>query len=362
MSIEKEISNSLATLASAMLTKSANMDSRIQNIEKAFDFSSTIENLGEKLVRSKELQSFIKGKNPIATIPISQLEIKTAIIGDHTQNHPLNIATRPPIAPGATRKLFIRDLLLAGRTTQSAVEYPVENVFTNNAGVQVAGSPEAFENVALAESGVTFTLGFQPVVTIGHFIHVSKQVLDDSDVLNAFLRTRLLYGARIKEESQILNGTNANGQLNGLITAATAYTAQSPQLSNEIDIIRDAIKQLEVADYSPSAIILNPVDWQTIDNRKSSSGGDDYAIGDPGIMGVPILWRLPVISTNSIAAGTFLVGDFARAAALFDREDALFQVSHHDDTNFQKGMVTLKVDERVSQVVTNSGALITGSL
>jgi HK97 family phage major capsid protein len=320
------------------------------------------ETLGERVIKSDQVQDFISGKGMTARVPLTPLELKTAILSTSTQNDPLVNSFRPDIAEGARRRLMIRDLLRQGTTDQAAVEYPTEASFTNNAGVQVGGSPEAFENVNLGESGFTFSLSFKPVVTLGHFIHVSKQVLEDSGVLDAFLRNRLLYGLRLEEEDQILNGTGANGQLDGLLTNATSYSVQSPSLTNEVDILVDVIRQIQAADYSPDAIVLNPQDWYDIRVRKEGSSSDTYVAGAPQEMVTPRLWGLPVVITNSIASGTALVGDFTRGAALFDRQEAAVELSRHNDTVFQKNMITLRAVLRVSVVVTSPLALVKATI
>jgi HK97 family phage major capsid protein len=321
------------------------------------------ESLGEKIATDPDAQKFLDKGSDFTSIKLSPLEFKTAILSTSAQNDPLVTAYRPDIAPGAIRKLQVRDLLSAGTTDQGAIEYPVEASFTNNAGVQVGGSPEAFENVSLGESGATFTLSFQPVITIGHWVSTSKQVIQDSSVLQAFLSNRLMYGLKLEEEDQILNGSGSNGELSGLIAGATAYTVQSPQLTNEVDIIRDCIEQLQVADYSPDAIVINPVDWYSVEIRKASGSDDTYASGDPRLMGEqPRLWGLPVVVTNTIASGTCLVGDFRRAAALFDREEATIEISRKHSDNMEKNMVTILAQERIGLVVTNALAMVKATI
>ncbi len=364
MNYEKKISDTLSGLFDAVCLKSAKTDSRLQYLETKSGHQSNVPTatLGERIAQSKQCQDFLKKGADCGRFNLTQNEIKAAILSTGSQNDPLTNTMRPPIAEGARRKLFLRDLLMAGTTTEAAVEYPIEDVFTNSAGEQVGGSPEAFENVSFGESGLTFTLSHQPVITIGHYINVSKNVLQDSGVLDAFLQTRLLYGLRLKEENLILNGTGSNGQLNGLLANAVAYTVQSPQLTNEIDIIREMIKQLELTDFSTSGIVLNPQDWYDIEVRKTGASTDEYAAGAPRAMGIPVLWGYPVITSTAIASGTALVSDFASAASLFDRQEAFFEYSYHNSTNFQKGLVTLKVTERVSLVPTNSLAMVTGAV
>jgi len=314
--------------------------------------------IGSEFIKSEQYQALVEGKQGQARI-----EVKTAIINATGQNQPLVPADRSMgIISEPNRMLRIRDVLAATGTNSNLIEYAKENVFTNNAGPTVSGSPEQFENVTKPESGITFTLENEPVQTIAHWIPASKQVIEDSAQLQGYISGRLTYGLKLKEETQLLTGTGANGQLNGLITQATAYTVQSPQLTNEMDIIREAIKQAQLSEYFPTNIVLNPQDWYDIDVRKVGTSDDRYVVGNPREMSAPRLWGLPVILSNSISAGTFLLGAFDMGAEIKDRMQATVEVSRENSDNFVKNMITILAEERIALVVYRPAAFITGSL
>ncbi len=314
--------------------------------------------VGTEFIKSDQYQALVEGRQGQA-----RMEMKTAIINAAGQNQPLVPADRSMgIIHEPNRMLRIRDVLAATGTNSNLIEYAKENVFTNNAGATVAGSPEAFENVTKPESGITFTLATEAVQTIAHWIPASKQVIADSAQLQGYISGRLTYGLKLKEETQLLSGTGSNGQLNGLITQATAYTVQSPQLTNEMDIIREAIKQAQLSEYFPTNIVLNPQDWYDIDVRKVGTSDDRYVVGNPREMSAPRLWGLPVILSNSITAGTFLLGAFDMGAEIKDRMQATVEVSRENSDNFVKNMITILAEERIALVVYRPAAFITGSL
>lgn len=334
---------------------------RIKEIEKKgvlINENAADSDIGAEFIKSDQYQALVEGRQGQA-----RMEMKTAIINATGQNQPLVPADRSMgIIHEPNRMLRIRDVLAATGTNSNLIEYAKENVFTNNAGPQIGGSPEAFENVTKPESGITFTLATEAVQTIAHWIPASKQVIADSAQLQGYISGRLTYGLKLKEETQLLSGTGANGQLNGLITQATAYTVQSPQSTNEMDIIRDAIKQAQLSEYFPTNIVLNPQDWYDIDTRKVGAGDDRYVVGDPREMSVPRLWGLPVILSNSITAGTFLLGAFDMGAEIKDRMQATVEVSRENSDNFVKNMITILAEERIALVVYRPAAFITGSL
>lgn len=330
------------------------------------DQGQQIKTLGEQFISLDGCKSMNHTWKGTVTLDIKRSlgsEIKTAIINGTGASQALVPAHRlDMIIEPQRRVLTVRDLLPTMTTSSNLIEFPKENVFTNNAAPQVGGSPQAFENVTKPESAITFTLGTAAVVTLAHWIPASKQVLSDAPALKAYIDTRLMYGLKLKEEDQLLNGNGSNGNLSGLMTNATAYVPTSPQMTNEIDIIRHAIKQAQVSEYMPDALLLNPSDWYDIDVRKVGTGDARYIVGNPREMSVPRLWGLPVVVTNSIASGSFLLGAFGIGAAIWDREQASIQTSTENSDNFVKNMVTILAEERIALTVFRSAAFVKGTL
>lgn len=314
--------------------------------------------IGEQFTKSDGFKALAEGRQSRA-----RLNIKTAIINQQPVN------TSQPLVQGdrlqgivalPNRILHMRDLLPVGRTNSNLIEFAKENVFTNNAGPTISGSPEQVENVTKPESAITFTLATEPVRTLAHFIPASTQVLSDSPMLESYINGRLMYGLKLKEDTQILTGTGINGQLQGLYTNRTAYSVSSPMIATtKLDVLRDAVKQAQVSEYMPTAIILNPIEWYKLETAKDSQGR--YLFANPQAQSQPMLWGLPVVVTNSLTANTFLVGAFDMAAQIWDRQDAVVEMSLEDSTNFQKNMVTIRCEERLAVTIYRASALIGGA-
>ena len=312
---------------------------------------------GEMLVKSDSFKAMQEGRSKFARV-----EVKTAIVNATGQNQPLVPSQRVVgIINNPNRVLTIRDLLPVGRTTSNLVEYTKENVFTNNAGPQYS-SPN-YENVTKPESGITFTLASAAVATLAHFIPVSRQVLDDSAQLESYVNGRLVYGLKLEEEDQLLNGNGTSGNLGGILKSGN-YTAYTRAVTGDtkLDTIRRALTQAQLSEFTADAIVLNPADWETIELQKSSYG--EYIFG--GDMGPidalgPRIWGKRVVATNSITAGTFLVGSFMMGAQIWDRQDAAVQISYEDGDNFKKNMATILAEERLALTVYRPAAFISGS-
>jgi HK97 family phage major capsid protein len=312
------------------------------------------QSFGEQFVKSEAFQSMASGRSKFA-----RMEFKTAIINATGQNQPLVASDRiPGIIANPDRVLTIRDVLPTGRTSSNLVEFTKENVFTNNAGAQYA-SP-ARENVTKPESGITFTLASAPVVTLAHFIPVSRQVLDDAPQLQSYVNSRLTFGLKLEEEDQLLNGSGTSGNLSGILTSGN-FVAYNRAVSGDtrLDTIRRAIAQAALSEYTADTVVINPADWEGIELTKGTDG--QYVIGNPMDGLAPRIWGKRVVATNSIASGTFLVGAMSMGAQIWDRMDAAVQISYEDGDNFKKNMATLLAEERLALTVYRPSAFVKGT-
>ncbi len=314
----------------------------------------SVDSVGSMLVKSDAFQSMAQGRSKFARI-----ELKTAIVNATGQNQPLVADMRVPgIIANPNRVLTIRDVLPTGRTSSNLVQFTRENVFTNSANAQY--SSPARENVTKPESGITFTLANAPVVTLAHFIPVSRQVLDDAPQLESYVNSRLTYGLKLEEEDQLLNGSGTSGNISGILTSGnfTAYNRAATG-DTRLDTIRKAITQAALSEYTADTVVINPADWERMELTKASDG--QYIMANPMDMAGPRIWGKRVVATNSIASGTFLVGAMTMGAQIWDRMDAAVQISYEDGDNFKKNMATLLAEERLALTVYRPAAFIKGT-
>ena len=258
------------------------------------------------------------------------------------------------VAPGQ-RTFTIRDLLMPGRTSSNAIEYVRESGFQNSA------APVA-ELALKPQSDLSFELLSTPVRTIAHWFHASKQVLDDIPLLQSYIDGRARYGLALVEEAQLLAGDGTGQNLLGLVPQATDfdYANLSGAGDTKIDRVRRAMLQVRKALYRATAVVMSPTDWADIETMKDADGR--YIIGDPRGVVEKRLWGLPVVDSDAIEEGKFLVGAFNMAAQVFDRENANVQVSTEDRDNFVKNAVTIRAEERLALAVTRPEAIIYGNL
>lgn len=308
--------------------------------------------MGEQVTESEEFASW-QGR-PRGWL---QVPVKAAITHDASSAGDLDRGMRiPGVVTPATRRLTIRDLLMWGRTTSSSVEFVQETGFTNNAA-PVSEAPAS----AKPESTLTFDAVSVPVATIAHIFQCSKQILDDVPMLQSYIDGRGRYGLKLKEEAQLLLGSGVGLNINGLFTQATAFADQGLYVVDEqrIDRLRHAMLQVELAEYAVDGIVLNPIDWAWIELLKDSQFR--YLFANPHMMTTPSIWGKPVIATQSMSLGDFLVGSFSMGAQGWDREDVNVAISMEDQDNFVKNMATIRIEERLALTVYRTESFVAGN-
>ncbi len=263
-----------------------------------------------------------------------------------------------PLLRPLVRRLTIRDLLAQGRTSMPVIFYPRETGFTNAAAIVSEGSLKP-------ESDFTFDMVTANVVTIANTQRVSLQMLADIPALQSYINGRMTYGLKLIEEGELLTGSGTGGHLNGIYTQATAYNTAldagvNAATETDIDKIRLAMLQVELAFAEVTGIVLHPTQWAGIELLKDSQGR--YIWANPTAQNGATLWGRSVVATQAMTSGKFLVGDFAMHAQIFDREDANVAISFEDRDNFVRNMATIRVEERLALAVYRPAAFVKGTL
>jgi HK97 family phage major capsid protein len=323
-----------------------------QKLEKQAQTPSRILTLGESFVADPKLKEYaIEAKSHGKTRFRHGVKTITSVSGSAGQGV---FADRQPLGviEESLRPLSIRDLLDVGSTDSNLIEWVRENVFTNAADVVSEGALKP-------ESNITYERVDVPVRTLAHWIRASKQILSDFKQLQTLINGRLRWGLKIIEENQILYGDGTGENILGLVPQATDYnSALNRPGDTQIDTIRHAILQVRLAFYPASGIVTSPTDWHNIELTKDNE--NRYMMASPTSRTPPMLWGLPVVESDGMNLGEFLVGAFRMAATLLDREDAAILLSTEDQDNFVRNLVTILAEERLALAVTRPRAFVHG--
>lgn len=331
----------------------AKLDELEQRAAREGSEQEAAKSFGEQFVSDEQVKSFLTSEQSSGKV---DLRIKATITsattaaagsaGAGVQNTRLNGILELP-----QRRMTVRDLLSQGRMDGSTLEYVRETGFTNSA------APVA-EAAQKPESDLRFDLVNTSAKVIAHWMKASRQILSDFAQLRSVIDNRLLYGLAYAEEQQLLNGDGTGQNLNGIIPQATAYAAPITLTdATEIDQIRLAMLQAELALFPSTGIVMNPADWGRIELTKDTQGR--YIIGNPQGTLSPTLWGVPVVTTPAIAADKFLTGAFKLGAQVFDRWDARVEVGYVDK-DFIMNLVTILAEERLALAVYRPQSFIYG--
>ena len=309
------------------------------------------ETLGGTVIKSEALAEFAKSVqgNRRVSVPVNAALLSTGVAEGVVEPQRL-----PGIDVMPKQRLFIRDLIAPGRTTSPAIFWVQQTGFTNAARVVA-------ENTTKPYSDIAFDTKITPVTTIAHMFKASKQILDDFAQLQSTIDAEMRYGLKYAEESEILFGDGTGVHLHGIVPQASVYDpAFEPDAMTQIDQLRLAMLQSQLARLPASGHVLHFTDWAKIELTKDTLGR--YIIGNPLSLAGPTLWGLPVVATELAAfLGKFLTGAFQTGAQIFDREDANVVISTENADDFEKNMISIRCEERLALAVKRPEAFIYGT-
>jgi HK97 family phage major capsid protein len=321
------------------------------------DDAPKIETYGAMFIASAEFKNYLP--NLGKTTSKVGVELKNTIsnaVGNTFSER------RPGIVEGAFREFTIEDLLISIPTTSSSIDYVRENVFTN-------GAAETAEGAQMPQTSITFTPESMPVQNVAHFVKITRQLAQDNASLAAYVDRRMVYGANLRVENQIVAGNGTAPNLSGLTKvgnftahgySAASLTSLGLSPTNRLDLIGKMIGDCAVADYPADVVLLNTADWWTL--RLAKDGQGRYLLGDPASAAPPMVWGRPVVATNAMVAGKVWVGSLKQAATLHNREGILLDMSDSDENNFQLGLVTIRAMRRLALTVERPSAARYGDL
>jgi HK97 family phage major capsid protein len=254
---------------------------------------------------------------------------------------------RPGIIPFRMRPPAIRDLLSVVPTTAEYINYVRETANTNNAAWVAMGNTKP-------ESALTLQVERSMVETIATVITCPLQLASDIPAFQAFLANKLVAMLRVASEDSYLYGTGTSPDILGITQFPNIQSGTQTENYNRIDTIRVALNALETSFYPwADNLIIHPNDAMKMELLKDLEGRYLWPIFGSWANGVNAqksLFGVPVISTTAIDEGTFIAGNFAQGATLYQREAVSVRVSFEHLDYFQKNLMMLLVESREALV------------
>lgn len=257
----------------------------------------------------------------------------------------------PQVYALPNRKVHLRSLLPVGTISTGLFTFPKETGGEGDVAPQTQGS---------AKSQVDFdiTMTDAPAQYIAGFVRISRQMLDDVPAMTSFLQARLLEKYLLAEDAQLLNGNGSAPNLTGLTVNAAAFSGAA---TVDVEQLVQAIAQVSSSNYSANGILINPTDWAAIMNTKNTNAA--YSLPGSTVVttdGSVSIAGIPVFQSTAIAADKFLVGDWSMGAQIMQNQGISVQFSEFDSDNFQKNLITVRVEARIAFPIYYNNAFVYG--
>lgn len=331
--------------------------------------AAEVKSIGQAFIDSDIFKNRVGGKteefevkDSIMRSELEMLERKDIYtgIGGTLTRFGFGTATREPMVQRPYRTDRVRDLFPVANTTSNLIEYLRVLGYlggANNAAV-VGERDEAGTAFALKpQTELQFEPAQAPIRTIAHWEAAHRNTLDDEPQLRSIIDTELLYGLRLAEDDELLNGDGTGEHLMGILRTPGVQVypggvSPSPVQAGDtrIDAIRRAITRVQLALYEPTGVVLHPLDWERIETTKDANL--NYIIAaSVAVGGEKRVWRLPVVATPAMQEGTALVGAFGLGAKVYDRQRSNIRVAEQHADFFLRNAVVILAEERLGLTV-----------
>ena len=314
--------------------------------------TSEAKSLGQRFIESDEFKSIQGGRNGYTMNAPYQVK---DIYSELPTGTPSQFGTpqREGIVERAKRAARVRDLFAVQQTNTNMIEYFRVSGFTNNAAARAERNAGDTAYVSSAQSSMTVVGVQAPVRTIAHFEVAHRNVLDDEPTLRGIIDSELLYGLRLVEDDQILNGDGTGSNLTGIRNTSGIQTlnwSAGTVGDSRIDAVRRGITKALLAYYEPTGVIVHPNDMEDIELTKDDENRH-IMVMSVSLGAEARLWRLPMVSSPAITEGKALVGSFGIGATLYDRMEGTIRIAEQHSDLFIRSAVAVLAEERIALAV-----------
>lgn len=237
--------------------------------------------------------------------------------------------------------------------SQNAIPYMVETVNSE-------GAAETAEGALGNEASIQWAEAVEPIRKITVLQPVTEELLADEGTMRAIIDMRLRQFMGNREDLQILKGDGIAPNLEGILNRTGVqnvnYSLTGADAQGLAEAALDAAGLVMTGFQAPSAYLMRIATWLYIAKAKGSD--NEYLFPNALQSGVtPRLWGLPVTTNENMdnyTAATdvpILTGDFGTAATIFRRQGVTVQVSDSHTDRFARGVLTIRLLERLGLVV-----------
>lgn len=217
------------------------------------------------------------------------------------------------IAEDLRRQPRLLELLDRGSTNRSTIPYLDKTANSGAAALVSEG-----EQKPIIDWG--YVKRYSEAVKVAGIVKVTEEALTDISEMESIIRGELRYEHDIAVDNAV--NTFIGSYASSFVTGSSnpLYQTQANGSMNEYDAIKSVITnvyQSTFGRYTPTGVLMNIADWNTLGSLKAASGTSLSGYMIPPflsadgrlIQGVTII---PIVDSSIVAAGDFIVGDFRR--------------------------------------------------
>jgi HK97 family phage major capsid protein len=362
-------------------------------MSQAFD-ARELKSLGEMFTESDEFKALIQSGGTNMPTPFGletpdlggfgTKDVFTSMVSlQGAANRGFGRTQRDAVVPRAQRTTRVRDLFPVAQTDANLIDYfrvigfgtsrldlssgarPVrERTAADGTSAPTGGATDVFG--LKPKSNLRFESAQAPVRTIAHYEIAHRNVLADEPQLQATINNELLYGLRLEEDRQILQGSGTGEDLLGILNTPNlqlytqAGTAAAPT-ETKADALRRAATKAILAYYPPSGYVMHPYDWEDIELTKAAGDGHYVMATNVAVGAETRAWRQPVVESPAMPEGTFLTGAWGLGAQLYDRAQANIRVADQHADFFIRNAIAILAEMRLALAVKRPESFVKGT-
>jgi hypothetical protein len=192
----------------------------------------------------------------------------------------------------------------------------------------------------------------QSLAVVAHLSEgIPRYWLVDSGALEQFVDAELEFGLSKAVEAKVIADVNA--------TSGIQTQAWSTSIAQTL---RKSLTKLEVAGYTPGAIVLHPADFETVELAVSTTNAVEHQ-GLPYDAAARRLFGVPIATTVSQTAGVGHV--IAADAVVLDTDAQGVQIQWSENSNaddFAKNLIRSRVEGRFGTSVLSPLGVVVADL
>lgn len=152
---------------------------------------------------------------------------------------------------------------------------------------------------------------------------------------------------KMNDRQFLLKGCAYSSSLSVANTTATVRHGAYKSIAypNSADVIKTIIAVMSYAQYSPTAVVMNPITLNAIECEKDTTGRNlGLVVGNNG---VKYIGGVPVIELNSMPIGKYFVGDFMNGADLVDYTSMSIEFAEDVNTKLKNYVAVICQEEAI---------------